>query len=54
MKINIDCIVLYGTSWRDQRCPWKKNEKKYLEKYFEPITPPATHECPQKISAQSV
>ena len=36
-------------------CPWKKKfEGKKFRIFFYLKHPPATHECPQKISAQSV
>ena len=50
--------TLCKASWRARRCPWKNNvEKKILRKkikFFSLYHPSTTHECPQKISAQSV
>ena len=40
-------MVIIDTHWRAQRCSWKKKLKKKFQ-FFEPMTPPATHECPQK------
>ena len=45
---------LLDTSWRARRCPWKKNFELFFWNFISLYHPPATHECPQKISAQPV